>query len=86
MKADKKALTEVLVITPDRVVYQGKARALSSENRKGKFDVLPFHSNFISIIYKRLVVLDDKGEKREFKIGRGVLHVYQNSIKVFLGV
>lgn len=69
-----------------KVGYRGPAVALSSQNKLGKFDVLPEHTNFISIIQKKLTVhlLDKKIIDYEFR--RGVIEVSGNLIKVFLGL
>lgn len=69
-----------------KVGYRGPAAAVSSLNKVGKFDVLPEHTNFISLISKKLVVqlLDKKTIDYEFR--RGVIEVSDNLVKVFLGL
>lgn len=69
-----------------KVGYRGPAAAISSVNKVGKFDILPEHTNFISLIQKKLSVqlLDKKKIDYEFK--RGVIEVSENLVKVFLGL
>lgn len=69
-----------------KIGYRGSAVAISSLNKVGKFDILPKHTNFISIISKRLTVhlLDKKTIDYEFR--RGVIEVSDNLVKVFLGL
>ena len=69
-----------------KVGYRGPAAAISSLNKVGKFDVLPEHTNFISLISKKITVqlLDKKTIDYEFR--RGVIEVSDNLVKVFLGL
>lgn len=66
--------------------FYGKALAVSSENRLGKFDILPKHINFITLIFKRLSILTPEKEKIEFQFERGILITRENQVKVFLGI
>lgn len=66
--------------------FVGKAKAVSSENRLGKFDILPRHINFISLIFNQISILTPENEKIEFKFERGILVVRENQVKVFLGL
>ena len=68
-----------------KVGYRGPAAALSSINKIGKFDVLPEHTNFISLITKKLTVLLLDKKKVEYEFRRGVIEVSDNLVKVFLG-
>lgn len=84
----KEKLLEVevfwLPITKE-VFFEGKAKSVSSENQLGKFDILPEHENFISLIFNELVIITDKGERLSYKFKKGVLKVAQNRVKIFLG-
>lgn len=66
--------------------FSGKAIAVSSENRLGKFDILPKHINFISLIFNKLTILTLKKEKIEFQFEKGILIARENQVKVFLGL
>ncbi|MBD3366529.1 hypothetical protein GF360_04320 [candidate division WWE3 bacterium] len=69
-----------------KVLFEGMAKALSSVNDVGDFDVLPEHANFISLI-KDTVVLD-KGTPHEksFDIDSGLLSVDENGVDVYVGL
>jgi len=69
-----------------KVGYRGPAIALTSINKVGKFDVLAEHTNFITLIFERIVIhtLEKKDIEYEFK--RGVMEVSDNLVKVFLGI
>ena len=40
----------VVITNPDETIWQGEAESVSAENSMGKFDVLPQHANFVTII------------------------------------
>lgn len=66
--------------------FVGKAKAVSSENRLGKFDILPRHINFITLIFKKISILTPEKEKIEFQFEKGILINRENKVKVFLGI
>jgi F0F1-type ATP synthase epsilon subunit len=76
----------VTVRSSDSLLFQGMARAISSFNEKGPFDVLPMHVNFISIIKKKLIISLPDRQKKEFKINEAVMKVEKNNVQVFCGV
>lgn len=85
----KEAFLKVQVFFPammQRQNFSGEALAVSSENRLGKFDILPKHINFISIIFNEVSILTPKKEKIEFKFKKGILIARENQVKVFLGL
>jgi len=67
------------------VFFEGKAKSVSSENKLGKFDVLPEHANFVSLIFNEVTIITEKGEKINYKFKRGVLKVSENKVRIFLG-
>lgn len=82
-------MDSVLTITihdADKIVFQGEADSISSINERGVFDILPFHSHFISII-KTSVTVNRKGqEKKEFAIDSGIMQVHDDTVDIFLGI
>lgn len=87
--AQKKTVEEKLdVLIRDRggALYEGKVDSLSSFNDRGPFDVLPLHSNFISLI-KKSVALRLRGKVvEELPIETGVMVVQENKVEVYLGI
>lgn len=89
MQNDQKLPKNTLAITirnPERLVYEGIVKGVSSINEKGPFDVLAEHENFISIIKEKIVVYPVEGKKQEWNIDTGVLKVKQDRVNVFLGI
>lgn len=84
MKDDQ--LLTVIVRSRQGVVFEGQAIAVTSENKKGPFDVLGKHTNFVSTVGKKLVIVKPDGRKVALNLDSGVMHVYKNKVLVFLGV
>jgi F0F1-type ATP synthase epsilon subunit len=72
--------------TRNGLVFSGELEALSSVNRVGPFDILPGHTNFVSMIKEKLVLHKQKGERQEIGVENGVMIVEGNKVRVFLGV
>ncbi len=81
-------MTNLNVTIRDRkgVVWEGEAAAVSGRNVAGSFDVLPQHSNFISIVSKKLIVKTVDKKSREFNVESGILQVRENKVMIYLGV
>jgi F0F1-type ATP synthase epsilon subunit len=82
----KTALLQLHVRAPEKVIYEGEARAISSVNQDGPFDVLSAHENFITIIQDYLVIYDANNQKQETAVEKGVIRVRENNVEVYLGV
>lgn len=67
--------------------FEGEVEAISSQNQLGRFDILPGHTNFITFVFKELVLHSKKGkEKNTFYFERGVLEVSGDRVNIFLGL
>jgi len=64
--------------------YSGYVRAFSSSDEVGPYDILPGHENFVTVAVGNTTLLDDKGQKHSFDIGRAVVEVSENVLKVFV--
>jgi len=69
-----------------KIGYRGAAAAITSKNKVGKFDILPEHTNFITLVFKNLVIYTKEQKKIEYEFKRGVLEVSDNLVKIFLGI
>lgn len=76
----------VTIYNLESTLYEGKVNALTSVNERGKFDILPLHSNFISIVTDYLILHESNGNKKEFKLSEGVLKMSNNQAFIFLGL
>ncbi|OHA05578.1 MAG: hypothetical protein A2934_01880 [Candidatus Sungbacteria bacterium RIFCSPLOWO2_01_FULL_47_10] len=68
------------------VIFEGKVLSVTSLNEKGEFDVLPLHSNFISIIREYVTARLVDGVEKRIPLQVGVLMVRDNGVEVYLGI
>lgn len=86
---DPRKFTQSIYLTvksPEELVFSGEIEAITSLNDKGKFDILPLHANFISIIKETLHIYPKDKDKKEMKIDSGVLRINQGKVEIFLGI
>ena len=70
----------------DEVVFEGEVKSITSGNKKGKFDILPKHANFISLVNETLIARRLGGGEETITVDQGVLRVKENRIEVYLGI
>jgi len=65
------------------LVYRGYVKTITSQNEKGVFDVLPAHTNFITLIESFVQITLSSGEKKEFNIDTALMKVENNQVEIF---
>jgi len=68
------------------IFFEGKAESISSQNKIGRFDILPGHANFISLIFDSLSIITEDKKKIVYQFKKGVLEVSENKVNIFLGI
>ena len=73
------------------LLFSGKASAISSSNETGRFDVLPMHANFITLVNETIVIYKKAFGgtamiRDEFPVKRGVIKVAKNKVEIFLSI
>lgn len=78
---------QIKIYAPFKVYFNGPGDSLSASNETGPFDVLVGHKNFMSLLKSGEITVRQKG-KPDYKLNvdRGVLHVRENNVSVFLDV
>lgn len=77
----------VKMYSPFKTLFEDDAKSISALNDTGEFDVLAGHHNFITMLRPCEVSIqlpDDSFKK--FPIARGLMHVRDNRVIVFLDV
>ena len=67
---------DVIIVTPDGILFQGKADTIIFPGEKGVFEVLPHHKPLMSRLLRGDVLIDS----RSIPIERGVVKVGLNTI------
>lgn len=67
-------------------LFLGDAYSVTSKNDDGIFDILPFHVNFITLIYDFIVIDRNQDSERRFEMENGVLYTLGNKIDIYIGL
>lgn len=73
----------VEINSPEKQIWNGQAKSVSSINSKGPFDILPLHSNFITIIENQPIKINTGIKTEEFKFSNSVLFVSKNKVIIY---
>ena len=71
---------DVLVLTLDRVIYEGKGKSLILPGEKGVLEILPYHKKLLTRLVRGPMVLDGN----TLQIQRGVVKVGLNEVTVII--
>jgi F0F1-type ATP synthase epsilon subunit len=84
MNQDLKLL--LTVRNREQVLINEEVKSITSYNDKGVFDILPEHTNFISLIHRFVAIRRLNGENLQIRLENGIMRVYREKIDVFLGL
>ena len=73
-------MLEVVVATPERVIFEGRAKSVVLPGEKGVFEVLSFHKPIISRLISGRLVVDEKS----FLIRRGIAGIRANRATIIV--
>ncbi len=74
---------DVIVNSPNRLIWEGKAQSVSSENSTGVFDILPEHANFVTMIENKPIVIRTGLKEEIFQYDNAVLSVKGNLLTIY---
>lgn len=77
---------KVIARAPFQVYYEGPARIVSASNRIGKFDVLPGHADFFSVVTPGEVMIQTDDEVITFPITGGIVGVRDDEVMLFVNM
>ena len=76
----------VIARAPFHLYFDGPALRLSAENKVGKFDVLPGHADFFSLLKPCDVTIETETEELSFPIHTGMLTVRDDEVMLFVNM
>lgn len=79
-------LLSVRISNPQRVIWEGEAEWVSSENTQGPFDVLPMHANFITIISNNEIRVKTKEKILAYTYPQSILYAHNNKVSVYTNI
>lgn len=71
---------DVAVLTPEEVLFEGKASTIVVPGEEGVCEILPFHKRFLSRLISGTMLMDDKS----LRIKRGIIKVNQNKVLIIV--
>lgn len=75
---------KVRIVSPDGEVFKGEALVLSSKNSAGKFDILPSHANFVTLIQNDPIKITRPDKSvATFNYALAVMHVNKNVVNIY---
>ena len=84
--ADQLKILSVTIKRPGRVEFMGRAKAVTSINMRGPFDVLPYHTNFITLIKDKVTIHPENKEPVTFTLQSGIIKVIGNAVTILIGI
>lgn len=81
--AKKGPRLQVRVSTPTEVLWEGEADSVSGENSQGKFDILPLHANFITLVQDTPIIIRMEAREKQFSFKNAVIHTDESVVKVY---
>lgn len=85
-KLPSKDTLHLFIRSREKLLFDGPVKSVSSLNTSGPFDILPEHTNFISIIKDFIAIGLPDGRMQKIKINDAILKVINNEVRIFLGV
>jgi len=76
----------IIINSPDKLIWEGKATSVSSENSTGVFDILPGHSNFVTMIEGKPIVVQTDTSEETFKYENAVLSVKGGVVIIYADI
>ena len=79
-------MTNILTVTinsPKNNIWEGKAFTVSSENLQGKFDILPQHANFMTIVENHPIVVRTPVEELTYTFHQSLIYTHDNYVYIY---
>lgn len=76
----------VIARAPFELFYDGEAQAVSAANSVGKFDILPGHADFFSMLTPCEVIIETETEPVSFNVTNGIITARDNQVMLFVNM
>ena len=86
MSAEAASNIHIKIHSPFKTYFDGNASSISATNDTGPFDVLSNHHRFMTILNAGEITVRSGEKQQKYKIERGIMHVRDNQVTVFLDV
>lgn len=84
---DIKENLDIEIRSSQKTIWIGRAKAVTSHNSQGEFDILPSHANFITIIQKRPILIHtSKKEVKKYNFESAIIYAHDNKVYIYTEV
>jgi F0F1-type ATP synthase epsilon subunit len=80
------SLLNVRVLTPKKIIFKAEATSVSSTNSAGKFDILPEHANFITIIEDQDLIIKALNKFKKFHFPLAIIYTKNNTVNIYTDI
>ena len=78
---------QVKIVSPKGTLFYDSALSVSSTNTAGKFDILPWHANFITIVNNvPIIIRKVNKEEANFKFPLAIIYVTQDKVNIYTDI
>lgn len=84
MRNESKKTIHLTVRNRIQILFNDEVKSVTSKNDTGIFDILPEHSNFISLVSSPLIIRKPNGEKKEITFTNGLLKVKDSNVHCYV--
>ena len=82
---EQSKILNVEIVTPQRVIYEGKAESVTVPGSKSPFQILNMHAPIVSTLDVGLTkIVDEGGNLHLFATGTGFTEVHRNKISILV--
>ncbi len=74
---------QLKIVTREAKIFDAKVESITCVNEKGKFDILPYHIQFISLLDQNINFVDEYGQHRSIVLTNGILRVIRNTVSIY---
>lgn len=80
------AKLNVIARAPFHIYYEGTAKVVTASNKVGKFDILPGHADFFSVMSPGEVIIETDSDTINFPLINGIVSVRGDEVMMFVNI
>ena len=73
-------MLEAVLATPQKIIFEGKAKSMVLPGEQGVFELLSYHKPFLSRLVSGRIIID----QQSFSIRRGIIGFNQNRVTIIV--
>jgi F0F1-type ATP synthase epsilon subunit len=79
-------ILSVKINSPEKIIWEGKAKWVSSTNSSGNFDILPYHANFITYVENSPIKVKTEEKVESYTFSRAVIYNQNNNVSIYVNI